>query len=120
MLWKIQKKYGITKETIIRVVIKKMYTDIKIKLGIEKAEAFFISTSGVKQGDLLAPALFLFAIQATIETMHRKWSAMNLSETQLQFYPNLADGYLNKRSQKKAPAWITRILFMPTTLLLSS
>ena len=30
-----------------------------------------------------------------------KWSAMNLSETQLQFFPNLADGYLNKRSQKK-------------------
>ena len=33
--------------------------------------------------------------------MHRKWSSMNLSEPQLQFFPNLADGYLNKRSQKK-------------------
>jgi hypothetical protein len=33
-----------------------MYTDIKIKLGIEKAEALFYSTSGVKQRDNLAPA----------------------------------------------------------------
>ena len=90
-LRKILEKYGIPKDTFI--VIKKMYTDIKIKLGIDKAEVMFNSTSGVKQGDNLAPALFLFAIQATIETMHRKWSSMNLSEPQLQFFPNLADGY---------------------------
>ncbi|MCP4744834.1 MAG: reverse transcriptase family protein, partial [Desulfobacteraceae bacterium] len=99
MLWKILKKYGIPDETII--VIKKMYTNINIKLGIEKAEAIFNSTSGVKQGDNLAPALFLFAIQATIETMHRKWDSMNLSKPQLRYFPNLADGYLNRRSQKK-------------------
>ena len=77
MLWKILKKYGIPKERTI-MVIKKMYTQIKIKLGIEKAEALFFSTSGVKQGDNLAPALFLFVIQATIKTMHREWSTMNL------------------------------------------
>ena len=35
MLWKILKKYGIPTETI--AIIKKMYTDIKIKLGIEKS-----------------------------------------------------------------------------------
>ena len=99
MLWKILKKYGIPPRTIM--VIKKMYTNIKIKLGIEKAEALFYSTSGVKQGDNLAPALFLFAIQATIETMHRKWSAMKLSEPKLIFFPDEAEGFLNKRSQKK-------------------
>ena len=81
-----------------------MYTDIKINLGIEKAEALFYSTSGVKQGDNLAPTLFLFlfAIQARIETMHRKWSAMNLSQPQLQFYPNENEGFLNRRSQKSS------------------
>ncbi len=57
-----------------------MYTDIKIKLGIEKAEALFYSASGVKQGDNLAPTLFLFAIQATIKTIHHKWSNMKLSQ----------------------------------------
>jgi len=35
MLWKILKKYGILKETIT-ILLKKMYTDIKIKLGIAK------------------------------------------------------------------------------------
>ena len=63
-----------------------MYTDITIKLGIEKAEAFFISTSGVKQGDNLAPILFLFAIQAMIDTMHHNWKPQNLSEPQLQYF----------------------------------
>ena len=81
MLWKILKKYGIPTETI--AIIKKTYTDIKIKLGIEKAEALFYSTSGIKQGDNLALALFFFVIQATVETMHRKWSTMEQSEPQL-------------------------------------
>jgi hypothetical protein len=62
MLWQILEKYGIPKETIS--VIKKMYTDVRIKLSIEEAEAFFNSTSGVKQGDNRAPVLFLFAIQS--------------------------------------------------------
>ena len=99
MLWKILKKYGVPTATI--AIIKKMYTDIRIKLGIEKAEALFYSTLGVKQGDNLAPALFLFAIQATIETMHRKWTDMDLSQPQLIYFPNETEGYLNKRSQKK-------------------
>jgi hypothetical protein len=77
-----------------------MYTDIKIKLGIEKAEAIFNSTSGVKQGDNLAPALFLFAIQATIETMHRKWSSLNLIEPDLQYFPDKSQGFLNRKSAK--------------------
>ena len=81
------------------VVVKP--TDIKIKLGIEKAEALFYSTSGVKQRDNLAPALFLFVIQATVETTHRKWSNMELSKPELLFYPNEDDGFLNKTFQKK-------------------
>ena len=98
MPWKILEKYGILKKTIL--VIKKMYTNIIIKLGIKKANAFFTSTSSVKQGDNLAPILFLFAIQATIDTMHRNWKAQNLSEPQLQYFLNESKGYLNKRSQK--------------------
>ena len=98
MLRKILRKYGIPEETIL--IIEKMYTDITIKLGIEKAKALFISTSGVQQGDNLAPVLFLFAIQATIDTMHRSWSAKKLSESELEYFPNESNGFLNKRSQK--------------------
>eukprot|EP00979_Chaetoceros_neogracilis_P009041 scaffold2037_cov247-Chaetoceros_neogracile.AAC.5 len=63
-----------------------MYTDVRIKLSIEEAEAFFNSTSGVKQGDNRAPVLFLFAIQAAVETMHRKWSSLDLAEPQLEWF----------------------------------
>ena len=62
MLWKILKKYGIPEKTI--ATIKKMYTNINIKISIEDAEFIFNSISGVKQGDNLAPVLFLFVVQA--------------------------------------------------------
>jgi hypothetical protein len=39
-----------------------MYTNINIKLSIEDAELIFNSISGVKQGDNLAPVLFLFVV----------------------------------------------------------
>jgi hypothetical protein len=47
----------------------KMYTDIEVSTSVEKAKATFPSTSGVKQGDNVAPVLFLFAIQAAAEFM---------------------------------------------------
>jgi hypothetical protein len=41
---------------------------------VEKANATFPSTSGVKQGDnLAAPILFLFDVQAAVELMNEKW-----------------------------------------------
>ena len=69
MLWKILEKYGIPEKVI--ATIKKMYTDINIKLSIEDAELIFKSISGVKQGNNLEPVLFLFVVQAAIETMHK-------------------------------------------------
>jgi hypothetical protein len=51
------------------MIIKKLYTDVSIKSKIGSAKIEFTSTSGVKQGNNLAPVLFLFAIQAAIETM---------------------------------------------------
>jgi hypothetical protein len=38
-------------------------------------------------------------IQATIDTMHQKWSFVDLASPQLEWYPN-AKGFLNKRSPK--------------------
>ena len=53
MLWKILAKYGIP-ENMIRT-IKKMYTDIHVTLQVGKENEEFMSTSGVKQGNNLAP-----------------------------------------------------------------
>ena len=87
MLWKILEKYGIP-EKIIQT-IKKMYTDINIKISIEDAEYIFNSISGVKQGDNLAPVLFLFVVQATIETMHANWSTMNIATPDLKYLSSI-------------------------------
>jgi len=100
MLWKILEKYGIP-EKIIQT-IKKMYTDIKIKISIEDAEFIFNSISGVKQGDNLAPVLFLFVVQAAIETMHANWSTMNIATPDLKFFPSEDNGCLSIRSSKKS------------------
>jgi hypothetical protein len=72
MLWKILHKYGLPKTLIS--VIKKMYTDIEITLQSGDASRSFPSTSGVKQGDNLAPILFLFVVQAAAKNIDKKWT----------------------------------------------
>lgn len=66
-----QAKFGIPAPLID--VIVKMNTDIEVTTSVGKARATFPSTSGVKQGDNLAPVLFLFAIQAAAESIERNW-----------------------------------------------
>lgn len=75
-----------------------MYTNIQIHLSIETAKTSFKSTSGVKQGDNLAPVLFLFVIQAAIDTMHKYWPT---ATPPLQWFPS-SKSFLNKRSQSKS------------------
>ena len=78
-----------------------MYTNINIKISIEDAEFIFNSISGVKQGDNLAPVLFLFVVQAAIETMHSNWSTMSIQTPDLKFFPSESEGLLSTRSTKK-------------------
>ena len=44
-----------------------------MKLKVGEADVTFDATIGVKQGDNMAPVLFLFYIQAAIEKMDRDW-----------------------------------------------
>jgi hypothetical protein len=94
MLWKILKKTIAT--------IKKMYTDINIKISIKDAEFISNLISGVKQGDNLAPVLFLFIVQATIETMHANWSTMNIATPALKYFPSEDNGCLSIPFNKKS------------------
>jgi hypothetical protein len=47
-------------------------TDVTINLRVGELEQF-LSTSGVKQGDNLAPVLFIFVIHAVSNTLDKKW-----------------------------------------------
>ena len=44
-------------------------TDVRVKLQVGSVAAFIDSTVGVKQGDNMAPILFLFVIQSAMETL---------------------------------------------------
>jgi Reverse transcriptase (RNA-dependent DNA polymerase) len=71
MLWKVLAKMGVP-PTLIKV-IEKMYRDVRINCDVNGTLFSFESKSGVKQGDPLAPVLFLFAIQAALESMNKQW-----------------------------------------------
>jgi hypothetical protein len=50
-------------------IIHLLHTDVTVRFAVGKTEAEFSSTVGVKQGSTLAPILFLFVIQAALETL---------------------------------------------------
>jgi hypothetical protein len=72
MMMLILEKMGIPSNLI--GVINKMYTDVTIQLDVEKIKAAFLSTSGVKQGDNLAPVLFIYVMQAVLNSLDESWS----------------------------------------------
>jgi hypothetical protein len=71
MLWKILKILGVPDYLI--EVLKKLYTDVTINLRVGEKLEQFLSTSGVKQGDNLAPVLFIFVIHAVSNSIDKKW-----------------------------------------------
>jgi hypothetical protein len=71
MMLKILQIYGVPQDVV--TVIKKLYNDVWISFDLEGEEATFESTSGVKQGDVLAPTLFLYVMQAAFDSLDRKW-----------------------------------------------
>jgi len=83
MLWAILAKYGIPPATV--ATIKKMYTNIIVSVRVGKEKEEFTSRSGVKQGDNLAPILFLFVIQAAVESMQQDWPTR---KPELEWSPN--------------------------------
>ena len=69
MMLQILRKFGIPVAMI--AVIAKLYNDIKIQFTIGSSQATFQSTSGVKQGNNLAPILFLIVVQAAIQQLEK-------------------------------------------------
>ena len=97
MLWLALAKMGIPPGMIS--TIKKMYTGITININIGEAKEAFNSTSGVKQGDNLAPLLFIFAMQAVMEYMSIRW---DFQQPNLVWFPDNKSGP-NKTLTKRPP-----------------
>ena len=54
-------------------VIENMYSNCTVKVDVGENEFVIKATAGVKQGDNLAPVLFLIYIQAVLETLDEKF-----------------------------------------------
>jgi hypothetical protein len=68
LLWMVLGRFGVPQSLI--QVIRNLYDGSTLKMSMEGAKIKPIpSTTGVKQGDNLAPILFLFVFQATFEGM---------------------------------------------------
>ena len=72
-LYKMLQKMGVPES--LRTLIIALHTDfmVKIKSGLEDVETFY--TTGVKQGDSLAPILFPLYFQMCIEVLDSRWTA---------------------------------------------
>ena len=63
----ILRKFGVPNH--LALLIERLHTDVKVKLKVGATDVLFEATIGVKQGDNMAPVLFLFYMQAAIEAM---------------------------------------------------
>lgn len=92
LLYAILAKYGIPPPMIN--VIKLLYTDLKVnvRLGDSKDEAQVSYTNGVKQGDNMAPVLFLFLMQAMAEALAKAWQEKEIAIPTYYHYPVAEDG----------------------------
>ena len=78
-----------------------MYTDIIIAISTGKDVAEFLSTSGVKQGDNLAPLLFLFVIMAASELIDKRWDSDEYNLGHLDLLMSTENPCINKRETSR-------------------
>ena len=66
----------------MRSAIKRMYTDLKVKISVEGKTAEISQTVRVRQGDNLLPVLFLFFMSAFAESLEKEWRQSNIKTAQ--------------------------------------
>jgi len=71
LLLSILEKYGAPPKFVS--AIERMYTDLVVVLKIEKEVEEILQGVGVRQGDNMAPVLFLFLMSAFAETLEIEW-----------------------------------------------
>ena len=71
LLCQIVSKYGLPPPVVQNV--KKLYKDCKVKIKVGKKYTEIDYTTGVHQGNNMSPVLFLFIIQAFIDTLRMKF-----------------------------------------------
>ena len=76
LLFALLEKFGIPDRPL--QAIKKLYKNFKIELKIGKCKSQFEYSAGVKQGDNLAPTLFIIVMHFLAEILEKKWNENNI------------------------------------------
>jgi hypothetical protein len=76
LLFDILKSYGALPKFVNAV--KCMYQDLEVVLKIEKETVELPQSDGVRQGDNMAPILFLFLMSVFAETLKIEWKAAGI------------------------------------------
>ena len=71
LIFKVLKRYGCPPN--LRSAIERMYKNSIVRLKIGKADITIPFEVGVKQGDSMAPVLFIFLITGFTETLEKEW-----------------------------------------------
>ena len=72
----------------MRSTIARIYKDSCVRLIIGKSDTSIPFRVGVKQGDSMAPVIFLFIIMAFAETLEKEWTKNNLHQLQFRRHDN--------------------------------
>ena len=86
LMEKLLAKYGFL--PALRSAIARMYKDSRVRLIIGKIDTTIPFYVGVKQGDSMAPVLFLFIIMGFAETLEREWTRSGLTPLQFRRHNN--------------------------------
>ena len=89
MLMTILARFGLP-EPLIKV-IRCLYKPVRMTFKSGKTKYEFINVVGVKQGDNLAPVLFLFVMQAAMETLDNVWREHNITTPSFSWQPEVED-----------------------------
>jgi hypothetical protein len=92
LLFKLLKKFGVPDHLVD--VVRRLYHDTEIKLKVGKEERTIPHSVGVKQGDNMAPALFLFLMQAMAEALEKEWTECDIDVPQFRHFEEREGGRL--------------------------
>jgi hypothetical protein len=65
------------------LAVERMYTDLKVDLKIGKEMGKILQSVGVRQGDNMAPVLFLFLMTAFAESLEKEYDRNNIKKIEL-------------------------------------
>jgi hypothetical protein len=92
LLFKLLSKFGVP--DLLVDVIRRLHHDTEIKIKVGKEERTIPYSVGVKQGDNMAPVLFLFLMQAMAEALEGDWKENDIDMPQFRHFKKTNGGRL--------------------------